>query len=354
MKQLDCDILVIGAGPAGSAAALAAASEGVRVRILERRAQVGVPVRCAEYIPALLRAQIDIDGSIIAQAVKGMMTNLPSGEIRKTNAPGYLIYRERFDQALSEAAVSAGAQLHLKTDVTDFVDGAAVARVDSKQTIKIKPDIIIGADGPHSRVARWIGSVNHHMLPAVQLKMKLTQPLDHTEVYFDKDIYAGYAWLFPKKNEANIGLGMQRRNKDDGQLARLLHSFAERLAVAGKVIGEPYAYTGGWIPVGAPRCVHKDNVILAGDAAGHTHPITGAGIFNAIMGGRIAGKCAARAILAGRPTLLAEYESKWRALLQDTLTRAFCRRQFMEQSWDRMDEIIKSCWVAFRQYYDDT
>ena len=82
-----CDVLVIGAGPAGGAAALAAAQQDVRVLIADRKAVVGVPVRCAEHIPTMLVGCLPIEKSFIVQSIRGMKTHLPGEAVAVTRAP---------------------------------------------------------------------------------------------------------------------------------------------------------------------------------------------------------------------------------------------------------------------------
>ena len=101
-SAMECDILVVGAGPAGSSAALAAAREGARVLMVERKAKAGVPVRCAEYMPAPLLGKIGPEREFIVQAVRGMRTFLPNGEVKEMVAPGFTIRRDLFDQTLPE------------------------------------------------------------------------------------------------------------------------------------------------------------------------------------------------------------------------------------------------------------
>lgn len=90
---------------------------------------------------------------------------------------------------------------------------------------------------------------------------------------------------------------------------------------------------------------------LAGDAAGQTHPITGAGIANAVICGDMAGKWAARAAASGDLSLLKQYDVQWHDFLETAHDRAFRRRIDMEAGWRDFPEIVKSCWVAFRDYY---
>ena len=86
MTVPNCDILVVGAGPAGSSAALAAARQGVNVLLVERRRQVGMPVQCAEYIPAMLKGQLGLKGGFVVQKIEGMHTFVPGHVVKKTAA----------------------------------------------------------------------------------------------------------------------------------------------------------------------------------------------------------------------------------------------------------------------------
>ena len=352
MTNESCDIIVVGAGPAGSSAALTAARHGMRVILVERCPVIGVPVRCAEYIPALLMGKIDAGRSFVVQSLRGMRTILPDGTRKEIRAPGLTIRRDLFDRALAEAAVQAGVQLLLSTRAVSGDGNVIRLKGPAGTSMTIAAKVVIGADGPHTTVGRWIGSENRHLIPAVQTCVPLLQPMDVTEVYFHPEIFGGYGWLFPKGNVANVGLGMKRSGSKPLPLKTAIKDFIGRLARLGKIKHEFSGYTAGWIPANRPRKVVKGNVLLVGDAAGHTHPITGAGVFSAVVCGRMAGKWASRAVERNNLTLLDSYEAEWRDLLEETLDRAYSRRQLLEANWAQLDEIISRCWIAFKGYYE--
>ena len=205
-----CDILVVGAGPAGGATALTAARMGARVLVVDRRQVVGMPVRCAEYIPAMLMDRLDLGESFIAQHIRGMKTYLAGELVRKMCAPGFTIHRHIFDQAMICAAIDSGAGLMTSTRaVRRTNDETVLLKRRNGQDIHVRTKIIVGADGPHSTVGRWVGAVKSSLLPGVQATLPLAAPIDWTEVYLDPDIYAGYGWLFPNKEVANIGIGLR-------------------------------------------------------------------------------------------------------------------------------------------------
>lgn len=353
MRSLDCNVLVVGAGPAGSCAAREAAAAGANVLVLERRPVIGVPVQCAEYIPAPLVGEAGVGRGYIVQYVAGMRTMLNGEPIQELSAPGCMIRRDQFDQALAQAAREVGARYLLDTSAIAFDGRMLTARRRGGEIITIQADVVIGADGPHSRVGRWIGSANANCVPAAQMRVRLTKPLQYTEVFFDDRIYGGYAWLFPRGDEANLGLGMLRRDANAPKLGAVLYELLQELADQGRIERTPVGTSGGWIPAEAPRSIVRERVLLAGDAAGHTHPVTGAGVFQAVMGGKMAGKWAARAALTGDLTLLDRYEAEWNEFYGDALERGFARRQLLESHPGKLEDIIRRCWIGFREYYGE-
>ena len=354
MTVPDCDILVVGAGPAGSSAALAAARQGVNVLIVERRRQVGLPVQCAEYIPAMLKGQLGLKGGFIVQKIKGMHTFVPGHSVKKTAAPGYIIRRERFDQTLVAAAGKAGAKVRCATRATALLpEGDVTLSPKDGPSYTVRPKVIIGADGPRSTVGSWAGSENRHLLPGVQMTLPLTAPLVNTEIYFEPEITAGYGWLFPKGKMANVGLGMLRPTSGRPSVRKVLDGFIRRLKLDGKIDGAPVALAAGWIPTRPVRNTVTSKIILVGDAAGHTHPITGAGIFAAMTCGKLAGKYAASAVAANDIAILKAYDCEWKSLFGESLAKAHHRREQMEAGWSAFDTIVKRCWVAYREYYTD-
>ncbi|EMS81488.1 geranylgeranyl reductase family protein [Desulfotignum phosphitoxidans] len=355
MRASDCDILVVGAGPAGSSAAFAAARKGANVLLVERRQQVGVPVQCAEYIPAVLKGQLELKGDCVVQKIGSMHTLIPGQPVKKTVAPGFIIRRDVFDQDLASAARKAGAKIRCATKAAALLpNGNVILSPKNRPAFVVHPKVIIGADGPRSTVGRWAGSVNRHLLPAVQITLLLKAPMTHTEIYFDREITAGYGWLFPKGKMANVGIGMVRPSGGQPSIRKVLDNFIQRLKLDGKIDGAPVTLTAGWIPAEPVRNTVTGNILLVGDAAGHTHPITGAGIFTAVTCGRMAGKCAFAAVAANDVAILKDYDHGWQDLFGDTQARAHLRRKQMEAGWSRFDKIVKQCWVAYREYYDES
>ena len=351
MKEYRCDILVIGAGPAGSSAALSASSRGLNLLLIDGKQFVGKPVRCAEYIPKQLLGELDIKKDFIVQPVSRMKTFMPGGDVIEGAFPGYIINREKFDQALLKRAKEADAEVWTGCRAL-FRNGDYVTVRKNGDLIKINAKIVIGADGPRSKVAKWIGFTNRNLIPAIQASVSLASPVNDTEIYFNKNFYGGYGWLFPKGDKGNLGLGM-KSNPEYPAIRENLNRFIKMLQDSGRIKDDPESLTAGWIPAEAPGKITAGNIILAGDAAGQTHPITGAGIARAVIGGSMAGKWAARAVIKGNIDLISKYEDEWNDLYGESQERAFRKRELLERSWSDLDNVIKKCWVAFKEYYKD-
>jgi digeranylgeranylglycerophospholipid reductase len=346
-----CDVLVVGAGPAGSTAARFAARKGVSVILLERREHVGLPVRCAEYVPLPVSRYVDLNlPGLLVQSVRAMETHIPGEPIRETVAPGAMINRDRFDQALADLAVKAGACLKTGFQARTHAGDQVLARGPGED-ISVSCRVIIGADGPCSQVGRWMGSRHKEFLRGAQIRVSLTNPLDHTRIYFRPYLKGGYGWLFPKGNLANVGIGLDHSSEPGPR--NVLGQFRLELIEEG-LIGEDILGTGGGlVPAGGLTVAVRDNMILAGDAAGTCHPITGAGVGNALVSGEMAGMAAAEAVLKGTLQPLLEYEKELMDLLGHSLTHGVRKRKAMMEHWSEAEfkETVHAHWVAFKDYH---
>jgi len=349
-----CDILVVGAGPAGSSAALEAAKNGADVLLIEKKKNIGVPVQCAEYIPKLLLNEIKISRKSLVQDIYGLKTYLLNDECIESRLSGCMLNRSVFDKELALCAEDAGVTVCVNTTCISNNKEKILLNKDGRKTNVISK-IVIGCDGPKSTVGAWINNVNRDFVVGMQYSVPLIDSLDFTEVYFDYDFFGGYGWLFPKDTYANVGVGIKYTSeyKTNNSLGVLLKKFVKTLEKDGKIKNKPTSTTSGLIPVGGPLQTVKENILLVGDAAGQTHPITGSGISQAVICGKIAGRISASAVRKERIELLAEYEKEWRNMFGDELDRARKKRRFLEENWDKLDMIIKKCWTTFREYYYD-
>ncbi|MEW6007517.1 MAG: NAD(P)/FAD-dependent oxidoreductase [bacterium] len=329
-----CDLLIIGGGPSGLTAAKFAAKKGLRVLVIEEKKEIGIPVRCAGYVPWQIKKEIELKQDVIAQRIESMKTYFPDGDMIETKASGFIIHRLLFDKQLANEAIYEGAKILLNTKAIGIEDNYVFAKRDGK-LLKIKPDFIMGADGPYSIVGRWIGQINRDFLFTAQREMRLLGPSSSIEVYFHKEIPGGYGWLFPKDDKAKVGVGVDLRFKisPDQSLAR----FIEFLIKQGRVAPLENKFVKKAISVGGIlKNIFYKNMCLVGDSAGTCHPITGAGILNAIVSGRMAGEN------------LNNYEEECKFLFEEPLKKAGEQRKAIDWSLsnDKLSLAIKKIWKA--------
>ena len=327
------DVLVIGAGPAGSIAAKTAAEKGLDVLLIEKRQEIGDPVRCAEGVnKEYLKKHVEIDKQWICADLKGSRIYAPDGtkiEMAEEIAGGevgYVLERKVFDRALAEQAAKAGAEVRVKTRATgliiedDFVRGARLMHLGKEYDVRAK--IVIGADGVESKVGRWAG-IDTSLKPvdietcAQYLVAGADINQEHCEFYIGSEIApGGYIWIFPKGDgKANIGIGIlgSKMGKFKPRPVDYLNAFLEKKFPDASIVEMVF----GGVPVsGSIEKTSTNGLMLVGDAARQSDPITGGGILNAMDAGKIAGEAAYAAISAGDVSLekLGEvYEKPWRA-----------------------------------------
>ena len=349
-KPNEYDVIIIGAGPAGSCAACAAVKEGLKVLVVDRRTNPGTPIQCAEYVPAVVSKYATLAPRAVVQRISCLVTYIYGEEASIIKSPGYILDRSVFDAGLAEEARRLGSHMWLGTRALAYENNELYCRTNN-DFIKARGKIIIGADGPVSIVGQWMNSTNLKFMVALQWRMLLSRPHDSTDVYLEPQYRGGYAWLFPRGKEVNIGVGVQQGCHSE--LPGLVKDFVQSMMSRGLVLDmPPRAVTGGLIPVGGPLPVTgKGNMMLCGDAAGLTHAITGGGIMNAMVSGLIAGRTAARAIKEDDLTILQQYHWQWSDLLGNFLKRAARQRQIMDQKWSEQpaefNKLMRQTWIGF-------
>jgi digeranylgeranylglycerophospholipid reductase len=337
------DVVVVGAGPAGSMAARAVARAGAKVLLLDKRRELGVPVQCGEALgEAPLRdLGVKLDPRWIAGEVNAVRLISPSGlevsiaekKVARGSKVGFILDRKVFDKHLAMLAAKDGADVRVGTLVDGLLmDGKKITGVKASSfggRMEVEAEVVIAADGVISRVARWAGVNTALKLADIEsgaqfqmVGIDIKSP-EVMEYYFGSRVApGGYAWIFPKgRDMANVGIGilgsrMQRPAID------YLKDFVD--SMPGLKKGRVIEINCGGVPVGGPlpKTV-KDNLLIVGDAARQVNPLTGGGIDSAMRAGDIAGEVAAKAAASGDVSekKLEEYEKRWRELLEKKLQR---------------------------------
>lgn len=305
------DVVVVGAGPAGSMAAKRAAEKGAKVMLLERDPVIGSPVRCGEGVSGVNLAKlIPLQERWIAAKVKGVVIYAPDGTgvtIHSEKEIGLILERNLFDRYLAELAAEAGACVLTRADVDGIViengavKGVYYTRLGRRH--RVEAAVTVGADGVESRVGRWAG-LKTQITPA-DLESAYQFYLagvryDHRYCHFyvgHEVAPGGYIWVFPKSETvASVGIGVAVNLADAGTAYQKLTHFISTHFPDASVVGE----MAGGVPVARPMKVPlTDGLLLAGDAARHCNPLTGGGIFTAMLAGSYAGEVAADAVAKG-------------------------------------------------------
>lgn len=324
--KFEYDIIVVGAGPAGSTAARYSAAAGAKVLMLEKDRDVGYPVRCGEAVSHEGVVQfIQPDPKWIASTVTKFRLVAPNGKsvVPRLDGAGYVLERRIFDYELAKLAAKEGAEIVTKAYVYDLLrENGAIVGVkalikDAKVDIRSK--IVIAADGVESRVGKWAGiDTTCHirdMESCAQMTISgIEVEEDVLDFYFGDDVSpGGYLWIFPKgKNTANVGLGLSVEEAKKKSAIKFLQEFVEKKFPHAAVL----THIAGGVPC-ATTCekIVKENVILVGDAAHQVNPVSGGGIISGMIGGMIGGQVAAEAVQSGSVAHLVEYQKRWQKRL---------------------------------------
>lgn len=359
-RPICVDVLVVGLGPAGASAAAAGAESGLSVLAVDRRASVGAPVQCAEYIPAPLGKYASSPG-VVVQRIRSMRTVLPSGNVAVSPCQGLMIDRARFDRTLADRATAAGAGLLTgcvlrRLDADQHLAWVCQRSPGAEQLLRVSYRLIVASDGPCSAVGAALGLKPLPVVQTRQYSVAMARPDEDIHAWLSEEFPGGYAWLFPKGDVGNLGIGVDRRLQPNLKLP--LERLLARLVETGRVLPRIFGRTGGPIPVGGlrERLVHE-TVLFAGDAAGLTHPVSGAGIASAVVSGEMAGHAAAAYLFGKGDGALREYEEDIRDLFAGVLERAVNRRRELYSCWGcpgaQRDDRMRRGWIAFDEYYTD-
>jgi len=332
------DVVVVGAGPAGSACARRCAEQGLSTCLIEEQGTIGYPVQCAGLLSVRALDACRVSQHAVLHEVSGarIVTSRGSAlafDARETRA--YVVDRGRLDREMALLAAHAGAEVRVKTSFVTRSGTAIVTRgMSGKEEIRFR--VLVAADGPRSRVARDLGMER----PAVYLagiQAEVPREMDGRLVEIYPDASPDFfGWIIPSgTGRARIGL----LGKE--QVPSRFRAF---LAEQGATTC--HHLVTGTVPLGVMPRTYGHRTLFCGDAAGFPKPTSGGGVYTGVRSALHAADTAYDACTSGTTgdEILARYEERWRSDLGRELELGFqlfsLRQRLTSDEIDRLIRVL--------------
>ena len=302
---MNYDVIVVGAGPAGSAAARECATRGLSVLCIEEHGTIGYPVQCAGLLStaAFTECRVPTERSVLNRVTGARVISGAGSELlidaKETKA--VVVDRGTLDREMAEAAAGAGAEFRLKTAVYDVHDATVFTRgVDGHGEFGFT--VLIAADGPQSSIARIYGMQRAQtFLAGIQADMPGKCDPRYVEIYPDASPEF-FGWSVPT-GPGRIRVGLCGRTQVNERFLLFMKKFGTSVS----------HFVTGTLPLGVMQKTYGNRTLFVGDAAGFPKPTSGGGIYTGVRSARHAAAVAATVCRQGTVTdaALAEYERRW-------------------------------------------
>ena len=327
------DVTVVGAGPAGSTAAKLLSEKGFNTLLIDKEkfprdkpCGGGLPLRVLQQFPYIVNDEIieaySSSGTVFSPSLKYSI------QIKKDRPIISTILRKKFDFKLVQYAKDAGAV---------FKDGAAVSAVrlsDGDAHVHLvngegfDSEVIIGADGVNSSIAKNTGLRKRKTEKGICIFQEFDVDEKTMDEYFSESRHCyihsrfkkgpGYGWVFPKKMHLNVGFGVIQMYRMAMQQQNLLECYHDYLSLLKEqnLIPQHLSETpvkGGALPAQPLEKTYSKRLLLIGDAAGLVNPLSGEGIYYAMTSAKIAAGLIAEALEKNNVTehFLSKYQDRW-------------------------------------------
>jgi len=333
----DFDVIVVGAGPAGSTAARRASQSGLSVLLVDKEV-FPRSKPCAGGFTDHVENDLDFDiTDIIHRRAYGQTLYSPSGlavDCTRPESSGSLFMRDEFDHLLLQKAEEAGATVVQGEKVTAVSENEKQVTISTKEGKRYSGAYLVGADGINSVVAKELGFYSgwsdKSAAVCIEIEAEVGEaavkricgvPYDEEGIsihIFFGSVSFGYSWCFPKRSILSIGAGCRQdraknlREKFNEWFAQ----FKKTHNIEPKILSD----TSARVPYsGAVKTTVKGRSLLVGDAAGFVNPFDQEGVILAVKSGIIAAPVLKRAVESADPRELRSYEGAWKNQFNDML-----------------------------------
>jgi len=338
------DVIIVGAGPAGSYIAYELASLGHDVAVFEEKSASGLNVCCTGIISTECFHSLGLGTDVILTKANSIKFFSPAGRrlrLQTEKVQAYVVNRLLLDKALASKAQSQGAQYFFSSPVIDIIPGKDSIQVETlcfgaREIFSARAVVLASGFKPKLPPKLGLGKIKSFLVGA-QTEIE-DKNVDEPEVYFGQEIAPGsFAWLVPTSaNKAYVGL------LATSQAKLHLQKFLNNLFCKGRITSREVEIRQKAIPVGTLARSYGDRVLVIGDAAGQVKPTTGGGIYFGHLGARVAAEVLDEALRSDNLTAgqLSRYQKQWKAKMGKELSRGYWVRWAYAKLSDRQIEGI--------------
>jgi len=339
------DIIIVGAGPAGSRLAQRLSHLGYSVVVVEKNLRSGDNICCTGILSQECLNAFALDSGLVLRQASSASFLSPSGEclrLCRQSPVAAIVDRPRLNASLAQQAEASGAQYHFGARASDILPQADAVEVrvegqPGEAFFKAKAAVIATGFGSTLPARLGLGEIKQFLLGA-QAEVEING-VDEVEIYFDQKLApGGFAWLVPTTSGKGLA-GLLTRGQADSCLEDLLNV----LSAQGKIASSEVVPSYGVVPLKTLPKTGADRVLVVGEVAGQVKPTTGGGIYYGLLCADIAAEVLHRAFEAGdfSAKTLSSYDRKWRARLSRELSIDYwARRLLVNLSNNHIDRLF--------------
>jgi digeranylgeranylglycerophospholipid reductase len=333
------DVIIVGGGPSGSYTARRLAEQGCKVQVWEAQPETGHKKSCTGIVGQEFIERYRIPASVILRQANSARVYSPSGytlHLQRKEPQACILDRRAFDMYMAEQAQKVGAEYVFNCRVSGIsLEKEHVQISAGEKAAAAKAVVLACGYNPELNAKAGLGRFKDHVTGA---QAEVAAPeLQETEVYFGDMAPGFFAWLVPTTpGKAKAGL---LTREDTG---KYLGKWLETLKQRGKISSTDGEISYGAIPLKPPLLTYGERMVVVGDAAGHTKPTSGGGIYYGLIGAEAAAETLVKALgegdlSAGR---LAAYQKAWRRKLAKELRTGYWARRLYEKLTNEQVDLI--------------